>query len=408
MKFQQVTGPVMAKGVEDTAFYVYNRLASLNEVGGNPERVGVPVAAFHHQNEQRLNRWPSSLLATSTHDTKRSEDVRGRINVLSEMSREWNEAMTRWTRLNAAQKTTVDGEAAPDRNDECLLYQTLVGAWPVAPVTPEGFAEFKERIVAYMLKATKEAKVHTSWVNPNQEYDEAVRNFVLRLLSDEDGNPFLDDLRALQERVAYYGQFNSLAQALLKLTSPGVPDTYQGAELWDFSLVDPDNRRPVDFARRARLLRELKRREEKGVTPLLRDLLTHWQDGRIKLYLTSKALNLRRDHPELFLGGDYLPLRTHGPAEEHVVAYARRQGPVWALVAVPRLVTRLCAPGEAPLGQAAWDDTAIVLPRKAPQFWRNVLTGEVVRAERSPRAMGLRLRDVLRSFPVALLSVTPD
>jgi (1->4)-alpha-D-glucan 1-alpha-D-glucosylmutase len=406
MKFQQMTGPVMAKGVEDTAFYVYNRLVSLNEVGGNPERVGVSVAAFHHQNDQRLKRWPHSLLATSTHDTKRSEDVRARINVLSEMPREWYEAVTRWARLNAAKKTAVDGETAPDRNDEYLLYQTLMGAWPVEPVTPEGFAQFRERIAAYMLKATKEGKVHTSWVNPNEDYDAAVHNFVLRLLSDKGDNPFLDDLRAFQRRVAYYGHSNSLAQVLLKLTSPGVPDTYQGTELWDFSLVDPDNRRPMDFTRRARLLRELKRRETKGVAPLLRELLTHWQDGRIKIYLTSKALNFRRAYPDLFLGGDYLPLHVHGPAEGHVVAYARRRGTMWALVAVPRLVTKLCTPGEAPLGQAVWDDTGILLPRKAPRSWHNVLTGEVLEAGRSSEAMVLDLGDVLRSFPVALLSAT--
>jgi (1->4)-alpha-D-glucan 1-alpha-D-glucosylmutase len=406
MKFQQMTGPVMAKGVEDTAFYVYNRLVSLNEVGGNPERVGVSVAAFHHQNDQRLNSWPHSLLTTSTHDTKRSEDVRARINVLSEMPREWNKAVASWARLNANKKTAVDGEPAPDRNDEYLLYQTLLGAWPLEPVTPEGFAQFRERIAAYMLKATKEAKVHTSWVNPNEDYDAAVQNFVLRLLSDESDNPFLDDLRAFQRRVAYYGHFNSLAQVLLKVTSSGVPDTYQGAELWDFSLVDPDNRRPVDFVKRARFLRELKRREEKGVPPLLRQLLSRWQDGRIKLYLTSKALNFRKEHPDLFLGGAYLPLRIHGPVEEHVVAYIRRQGTVWALVVVPRLVTKLCAPGEAPLGQAVWGDTSILLPRKAPPSWCNVLTGEVLDTDRSPRAVVLGLEDVLRSFPVALLSAT--
>ena len=402
MRFQQMTGPVMAKGVEDTSFYVYNRLVSLNEVGGNPERVGVTVAAFHHQNDQRLRRWPHSLLATSTHDTKRSEDVRARIDILSEMPREWSEAVTRWSRLNAAKKTTVDGEPAPDRNDEYLLYQTLVGAWPVEPVRPEEFAEFRERIAAYMLKATREAKVHTSWVNPHEGYDAAVRDFVLQLLADDDSDPFLTDLRALQQRVAYYGQFNSLAQTLLKLTSPGVPDTYQGAELWDLSLVDPDNRRPVDFAKRARLLRELKRREKKGVAPLLRELLTHWQDGRIKLYVTSKTLNFRRDNPDLFLRGDYVPLRGRGPGAERVVAYARRQGTTWALVAVPRLMTRLCPPGEAPLGETVWGDTGIVLPRRAPQSWRNVLTGENVNAERV-----LLLRDVLRSFPVALLSASP-
>jgi (1->4)-alpha-D-glucan 1-alpha-D-glucosylmutase len=408
MKFQQVTGPVMAKGAEDTAFYLYNRLLSLNEVGGNPERVGVPAAAFHHQNQQRLARWPHSLLATSTHDTKRSEDVRARINVLSEMPREWRDAITRWSRMNASKKTTVDGEPAPDSNDEYLLYQTLVGAWPVEALTPGEFARFRGRIEAYMLKATREAKAHTSWINPDEDYDAAVRNFVSQLLSDGADSLFLDDLSAFQGRIAHYGQFNSLAQVLLKLTSPGVPDMYQGTELWDFSLVDPDNRRPVDFARRAALLGELKRQGKRGSARLLRDLLTNWQDGRTKLYLTYKALGFRKAHPDVFLEGDYLPLSGKGPAEEHVVAFARRLGTMWALVAVPRLVTKLCPPGEAPLGESVWDDTAIVLPRKAPQSWRNILTGEAVSAERSPRAVGLHLRDVFRSFPVALLFAGPS
>jgi (1->4)-alpha-D-glucan 1-alpha-D-glucosylmutase len=406
MKFQQITGPVMAKGVEDTAFYVYNRLVSLNEVGGNPEKFGVSVAAFHEQNDRRHKRWPHSLLATSTHDTKRGEDVRARIDVLSELPRDWNEALKRWGLFNANSKTMVDGEPAPDRNDEYLLYQTLIGAWPFEPIARKEFAEFRERIAAYMLKATREAKVHTSWVNPNEDYDAAMRNFVLRLLPDDADTPFLDDLRALQRRVAYYGHLNSLSQVLLKATSPGVPDTYQGAELWDFSLVDPDNRRAVDFASRAKLLGELKKRESKGLASLLQELIAHWRDGRIKLYLTSKALNFRKEHPELFRDGDYLPLRSHGLAEEHVVAYSRRYGPAWVLIAVPRLVAGLCALDEAPVGQTTWSDTNVLLPRRAPQSWHNVLTGETLDASRSPRAMVLGLGEVLHTFPVALLYAT--
>jgi (1->4)-alpha-D-glucan 1-alpha-D-glucosylmutase len=407
MKFQQITGSVMAKGVEDTAFYVYNRLVSLNDVGGNPERFGVSVAAFHRQNAQRFKRWPHSMLATSTHDTKRSEDVRARINVLSEIPNEWKDAVIRWGRLNAAKKTVVGGQPAPDLNDEYLLYQTLIGAWPAQPPTPQESAHFRERIAAYMLKATKEAKVHTSWVNPNEEYDAAVRNFVLRVLSDEGDSPFMDDLRRFQRRVAYHGQFNSLAQVLLKLTSPGVPDTYQGNDLWDLSLVDPDNRRPVDFTVRAGSLDELRRREKDGSVSLVRELLAGWQDGRLKLYLTYKALNFRRVHAELFLEGEYLPLPGQGAAQEHLVAFTRRRGATWALVAVPRLVTPLCAPGKPPLGRV-WGESAIVLPPEAPLSWHNVLTGEVLKADGSPQAMVLRLRDVLRSFPVALLSGAPN
>jgi (1->4)-alpha-D-glucan 1-alpha-D-glucosylmutase len=404
MRFQQMTGPVMAKGVEDTAFYVYNRLVSLNEVGGHPERFGVTVSAFHRENARRRRRWPHSLVATSTHDTKRSEDVRTRINVLSEMPGEWHDAVHRWSRLNARHKTIVDGQAAPDRNDEYSLYQTLVGAWPVEPSTPEESGQFRDRIAAYMLKATKEAKVHTSWVNPHEEYDAAVRSFVLQTLADDGENPFLDDLRPFQRRVACYGHLNSLAQALLKITSPGVPDIYQGTEVWDFSLVDPDNRRPVDFAGRVRLLSELRKQERGGVYPHVQELLDQWQDGRVKLYLTDRALNFRKAHAEMFREGDYLPLGVMGDRTQHVVAYARRKGPAWALVAVPRLVTSLCAPEEPPLGANVWRDTAVMLPQDAPETWRDAFTGETVEVSSSPDTRLLHLRDVFRSFPVALLS----
>jgi (1->4)-alpha-D-glucan 1-alpha-D-glucosylmutase len=404
MRFQQMTGPVMAKGVEDTAFYVYNRLVSLNEVGGHPEGFGVPVAAFHRQNAQRMRRWPHSLLATSTHDTKRSEDVRARINVLSEIPGQWQDAVNRWSRLNAHYKTIVDGEASPDRNDEYLFYQSLVGSWPIEPWAPEELGQFRDRIAAYMLKATKEAKVHTSWVNPHEEYDAAVRSFVLQALADGGENRFLDDLQAFQRQVSYYGQLNSLAQVLLKLTSPGVPDTYQGAEVWDFSLVDPDNRRPVDFARRVKLLGELRERERGGVYPHVQELLDRWQDGRVKLYLTHKALSFRKGDAELFREGDYLPLRVAGDRTQHVVAYARRQGPRWVLVAVPRLLTGLCAAGEAPLGAKVWRETVIMLPQDAPESWRNVFTGETISASPSRGVRSLHLRNVFLSFPVALLS----
>jgi (1->4)-alpha-D-glucan 1-alpha-D-glucosylmutase len=403
MRFQQMTGPVMAKGVEDTAFYVYNRLVSLNEVGGHPERFGVPVAAFHRQNAQRLRRWPHSLLTTSTHDAKRSEDVRARINVLSEMPGEWQDAVSRWSRLNARHKTVVDDQAAPDRNDEYLLYQTLLGAWPLEPTTREEFAEFRERIAAYMLKATKEAKVHTSWVNPHEQYDAAVRAFVLQVLAD-DGNPFLDDLRPFQRRAAYYGHLNSLVQVLLKITSPGVPDVYQGTEVWDFSLVDPDNRRPVDFAARVRALDELRQREEVGVAPLVRELVSHWEDGRMKLYLMRKALNFRKSQSDLFREGDYLPLPVRGDCAQHIVGFARRKGPAWALVAVPRLMTGLCAVGELPLGAKVWGETVIMLPQEAPEDWRNVFTGEAAKVSPASGMRSLHLRDVFLSFPVALLS----
>jgi (1->4)-alpha-D-glucan 1-alpha-D-glucosylmutase len=407
MKFQQLTGPVMAKGVEDTVFYTYNRLASLNEVGGCPDHFGVSAAEFHRHNEERLRRWPHAMLATSTHDTKRSEDVRARLNVLSELPHEWQAALARWARLNAAKKTVAEDEPAPDRNDEYTLYQALLGAWEAGPGDP-AFAPFRERIAAYMEKATKEAKVHTSWINPNEEYDAAVRDFVGRVLPDTADDPFLADLLAVQRRVAFFGYFNSLSQVLLKLTCPGVPDTYQGTELWDFSLVDPDNRRPVDYRVRRELLADLRESIERAgpdLVPLARELLAALPDGRIKLYLTYRTLHFRRCEEELFAQGSYLPLEATGARRENACAFARCLGGRAVVVVVPRLVVRLTSGVErSPLGAEVWDNTWLFLPpRLADRCYRNLYTGEVLTA-RSPDGMpGLPLASVLGQFPVALL-----
>lgn len=411
MKLQQNTGPVMAKGVEDTAFYVYNRLTSLNEVGGDPERFGVSVSAFHEENGERLLHWPHSLIATSTHDAKRGEDVRARIDVLSEMPDEWRAALARWRRMNAAKKTMVDDEPAPDPNDEYLLYQTLLGAWPAQPPGAGEFAAFRERIAAYMAKATMEAKVHTSWVNPNEEYDAAVRAFVTRILPDGSNSRFLDHLGAFQRRVAYFGRFNSLSQVLLKLTSPGVPDIYQGNELWNLSLVDPDNRGPVDYERRATFLADLKSQVgSAGGDPeaLTRRLLDSADDGRIKLYLTYLALNLRRAHHEVFANGAYLPLEAVGEKREHVCAFARVLEDKAVVVVVPRLVARLTGGVERPpLGKETWQDTWLVLADEQPgSCFHNALTGESASVAERDGTPGLAMADLLSHFPVALLQRT--
>jgi (1->4)-alpha-D-glucan 1-alpha-D-glucosylmutase len=413
MEFQQITGPVMAKGVEDTAFYVFNRLVSLNEVGGHPDQFGISVATFHQQNRERQRTWPHSLLATSTHDTKRSEDVRARINVLSEIPGEWRAAVSRWSRLNAAKKRPVDDQPAPDRNDEYLLYQTLVGAWPAEPPSPEELGRFTERIAAYMYKATMEAKIHTSWVNPNKEYETAVRNFVTRLLDTKRRNRFLEDFTAFQRRVAYFGQFNALAQVLLKLTSPGVPDIYQGTELWDFSLVDPDNRRPVDYQRRRSLLNDLKakaNRAGRDLIPLLQELLGASQDGRIKLYLICRTLNFRRSHKDLFLRGTYLPLEATGEKKDHLCAFARVLAGEAILVAVPRLVVGLTGGLEQPpLGAGTWRDTRILLPSEtAGPVYQDLFTGQTLSAEERDGKAALVLADVFSHFPVALLERRPQ
>ncbi|MDP9366041.1 MAG: malto-oligosyltrehalose synthase, partial [Chloroflexota bacterium] len=314
MKFQQLTGPVMAKGVEDTAFYRFNRLVSLNEVGGDPSRFGTTLAEFHRQNAERRRRRPHGLLASSTHDTKRSEDVRARIDVLSELPREWRAALNRWARLNRRHKTRIGGRPAPDRADEYLLYQTLLGAWPDEAEGRDG-AEFADRIVAYLEKATREAQRRTDWTNPDEAYEEATRRFVRALLDPETGGPFLEDLASLRATVVHAGAFNALAQLLLKLSAPGVPDLYQGTELWDLSLVDPDNRRPVDFAERARLARALARR--RTTSALARELVATKADGRIKLYLAQRALACRRERPDLFADGEYVPLAARGERAEH-------------------------------------------------------------------------------------------
>ena len=408
LKFQQLTGPIMAKSVEDTVFYTYNRLVSLNEVGGSPDQFGISVGAFHRQNAERLEHWPHSLLTTSTHDTKRSEDVRARLNALSELPAEWHAALARWGRLNSSKKTVVEDQPAPDRNDEYLLYQTLLGAWPAQPPTAGALCEFRDRIAAYMQKATKEAKVHTSWINPNEEYDAAVQQFVSRLLPDIADDPFLNDLLALQRRVAFFGYFNSLSQVLLKLTCPGVPDLYQATELWDFSLVDPDNRRPVDYDLRQKILAEFQDRLDKGeqdLAQLTAELLANLPDGRIKLYLLYRTLTFRRAHEEVFACGDYVPLEAIGARRDHICAFARMAKGQVILSVVPRLVVRLGDGTERPpVGREVWGNTRLLLP---PPFlgrhFVNVFTGEQLAPDSLEGASGPLLSVILGRFPVALL-----
>lgn len=406
LKFQQCTGPVMAKGVEDTAFYRYQRLVSLNEVGGSPGQFGASLATFHHHNQERLKRWPSALLATSTHDTKRSEDIRARINVLSELPREWRTRVGRWSRQHRKRKTLVDGQSAPDRNDEYLFYQTVLGVWPFSPMTADDYAGFKQRIQAYLRKGAKEAKVHTSWINPNQAYDEALQKFVSRVLDD-----FLvrEDFQRFRAKIAQYGMYNSLSQTLLKLTAPGVPDIYQGNELWDFSLVDPDNRRPVDYDRRCRVLQALQERLATAGSDLraaVRELLDNREDGRVKLYVTYRALSYRREHPDLFLSGEYVPVAATGPQERHICAFARRQGSLAALVVAPRLLAQVVAdPTTLPIGPEVWPDSWVLLPPGwDSRCYRNVLTGETVKAIPTNGGLRLALGEVFANFPVALLA----
>jgi (1->4)-alpha-D-glucan 1-alpha-D-glucosylmutase len=406
-KFQQVTGPVMAKGLEDTAFYVYNRLLSLDEVGGDPGRFGIVPDVLHRAMLHRQAHWPWSLSPLSTHDTKRSEDVRARLNVLSEIPGEWQECLERWSRLNAQHRIIVEDEPAPDANEQYLLYQTLVGAWPLEPITADEYASFVGRIQGYMTKVLHEAKVHSSWLNPYETYDAAVRDFVGRILDDKISSAFLEDLRPFRQRISHHGLLNSLAQTLLRLTLPGVPDTYQGTELWDFSLVDPDNRRPVNYEIRQRMLADL----HKAVTaagedrrPLAQELARTKEDGRVKLYVTWQGLCCRREHPGLFSTGAYVPLELTGIAAEHAFAFLRNQRAAHALVVVPRLLTRLLSPVVSlPLGTAVWGDTRVLLPPGGARFYRNLFTGERLTATDREGQSGLLLSRIFAHFPAALL-----
>lgn len=395
MRLQQYTGAVMAKGLEDTSFYRYFPLVALNEVGGDPRQFAVDVAEFHAANQSRRARWPHTLLATATHDNKRSEDLRARMAVISEFTGEWRRHVRRWAGLNAAHTREADGQPMPSANDEYLLYQTLLGLWPARELSPEAHAALTERVVAYMIKAVREAKQHSSWINQNPDYEGAVSEFVRALLAPD--SAFLQDFLPLLRRVATFGYYNSLSQVALKLTAPGVPDLYQGSELWDFSLVDPDNRRPVDYAVRTRLLAELD-------ADLPRALLEQLDDGRAKLLLTARLLQARREHETLFRDGEYLPLASSGAKAEHLCAFARRRDDVAVLIA-PRLYATLLdgQPEALPLGER-WQDTVVEL-EALPGVERlsNVITGARVPVRYRDGRRVLALDEVLADFPVALL-----
>jgi (1->4)-alpha-D-glucan 1-alpha-D-glucosylmutase len=407
MKFQQYTGPLQAKGLEDTAFYRYNLLLSLNDVGGDPSKFGSSAEEFHELSLRRRHEWPYEMLATATHDTKVGEDVRTRIDVLSELPEEWGREVSRWMRINRTERVIVDGDPAPDRNDEYRLYQALLGVWPPEVSTPEASPELIVRLQGYMTKSMKEAKLHTSWINPNEPYEQAVNTFVERVLSGAGGARFLPAFLPFAQRVARIGLVNSLSQVALKLASPGVPDVYQGTELWDFSLVDPDNRRPVDFETRQRALNEASAvlalpPAQRGAA--IAQLLDGWTDGTIKLLVTTAALRLRRDAAELFLEGDYVPLEVDSSVAAGVIAFARVLGDRALIVVAPHLVSGLIDNEHpVPLGDR-WKTSRVRLPPElATRTFHDVLT----RSELSPVTTGngswLFVGQVLEHLPVALL-----
>jgi len=405
MKFQQLTGPAMAKGMEDTAFYRYNRFVSLNEVGGDPRHFGVSLADFHRRNEERSQSWPHALLSTSTHDTKRSEDVRARIDVLSEIPDEWTARVRHWSELNRKKKSIVDGDPAPSRNDEYLIYQTLVGTWPLEALNPESAGDYTQRLEAYMVKAMREAKLFSSWLNPNLSYEQAVSDFLRKLVIPGGQDEFVRDFRDFLSGIARAGLHNSLAQVLLKLTVPGVPDVYQGNELWDFSLVDPDNRRPVDYERRQFLLNELKSWDGLSaaeLAPKLDEMQGDMSDGRIKLYVTRETLRVRQQDPDLFRRGGYDPLEAEGEKAEHLCAYLRRFGSRTVLVAVPRWILRLGNNAiSPPLGdRRIWADTRLSLPPAVAGTYSHGFTREQLSVDGTAPLMAA---DLFSGFPLALL-----
>ena len=405
MKFQQYTGPLQAKGLEDTAFYRNNVLLSLNEVGGDPSRFGLSAADFHAMNHQRRQEWPYEMIATATHDTKLGEDVRARINVLSEMPAEWEREVAKWMRVNKSARTIVDGEPAPDRNDEYRFYQALLGVWPSGTRVPE---DLVPRLQGYMNKAIKEAKLRSSWLNPNEPYEAALAAFVERVLVGSHAARFLPLFLPFQQQIARCGMVNSLAQVVLKVASPGVPDFYQGTELWDFNLVDPDNRRPVDFPRREAMLDTvdavlaLPAEQRRGA---LGRLLETVPGGTIKLLVTAAALRLRAARTELFLNGEYLPLEVDVTVEGRAIAFARLDASGDSAIAIaPHLASRLIS-ADRPLPiRENWRTSRVLLPPGLGSLtFTDVLTGATHRPVTSSSGSWLFVGQVLDMLPVALL-----
>ncbi|WP_319420599.1 malto-oligosyltrehalose synthase [Pleurocapsa sp. FMAR1] len=386
MRSQQLTGPLMAKGVEDTLLYVYNRLLSLNEVGGNPSHFGIELSLFHQFNQNKVKNWQQGMNTTATHDTKRGEDIRARLNVLSEIPQEWSQQVNRWREINQAYKQ----DSSPDANDEYFFYQTLLGVFPFA----EGdLADLPTRIKDYILKAVREAKVHTAWLRPDEEYEQAFFSFIDRILETKESD-FWQQFRPFQKQIAEYGIYNSLSQVLIKNTAPGVPDLYQGAELWELSLVDPDNRRPVNYQQRIEFLEDIKAKIEQDILQLIKELIATKENGKIKLFLTHQLLKARKEYSEIFLNGDYQPIEVTGKYQNHLVAFARNYGDKTIVAIAPRFLTGIIKPGQLPLGKEVWSDTSLKL---ADKNWHNVIDHQTIVGG------NLAVGEILQNFFVALL-----
>ncbi|HEX5472184.1 MAG TPA: malto-oligosyltrehalose synthase [Lacipirellulaceae bacterium] len=407
LKFQQVSGPVAAKGVEDTAFYRYYPLASLNEVGGELDARPIAIDEFHRLMRHRMDSWPHSLCATSTHDSKRGEDMRARLNVLSEMPEEWGQAFMRWQSMNRPLIREVDGESVPDANEEYFIYQTLVGTWPTESLSVPEREAYCDRITRYMEKAFREAKLRTSWMNPTDAYESAVRDFIRDLFGTA-GEHFTADMSRFVRQIADCGYVNSLAQLLLKMTIPGVPDFYRGTELWDFNLVDPDNRRPVDYDVRRRRLHKLQEAGSKSHVEAAREVSRKWPDSDVKLWITSKCLKLRHDHADVFSFGEYIPLAAEGKFAEHLICFSRRLQNEYMIAIVPRNFYRLVkhsGRGDSQAGPPAakWNGTSIVMPSDFPRSWKCELSGLCLET-RNANDRSMDVAKLLEVFPIALLN----
>ncbi len=399
MKFQQVTAPVTAKGIEDTAFYRYNRLISINEVGGDPRRLAFSCAAVHQENIERAKSWPHAMLASSTHDTKRSEDARARIAVVSELIGPWKTHLARWSRLNRSKRRQLDAGPAPSRNDEYLIYQTLLGIW--SPHEPT--QSLIERVQAYVVKAAREAKRATSWMNPDSDYEQGLCEFVARLLERPEQNAFMKDFSSLAESVNYFGHLNSLEQTILKLTSPGVPDIYQGTETICLALVDPDNRRAVDYDANARLFDELMQLSAEETVSRLTTALNSPYASDAKLLVTARLLQLRREHPVLFESGGYEPLRVEGAFESNVLAFIRNHEDRSVIVVLARGLASVMQ-GESTLAiGAVWRDTCVELQQDLQgRAVRDVITAR----EFAIDAVKMQVATLFETAPFAVLELT--
>jgi len=358
MRWQQFTGPIAAKGVEDTGLYVYNCLLSLNEVGSDPGEGAVSLLEFHDYNRDRAEKWRVTMNATSTHDTKRGEDARARLNVLSEMPDSWARRVGQWSRWNRKFRSEVDGKVLPDENQELMLYQTLLGSWPLDESEMKGF---KDRVLGFVEKAMREAQTYSNWRRPNEANENAVKDFVIRILARSKSNHFLSDFLDFEHEVAFFGAVNGLSQVVLKIMSPGVPDFYQGCELWNLAMVDPDNRRPVDFKVRTELLEGMAGSASSAKEDAA-GFLDQWQGGAIKLFVTSRFLNFRRSHRQLFESGSYTGLDASGRGRDFVCAMLRDYQGKCVVGAVPRLVTQLVHHGKIQIGRPVWEDTVVTLP----------------------------------------------